>query len=94
MGMDLLRCGVDGFGGWRPCLATNGSLFSVGPLTKIIGFNLGNPTAHGTGGWYGRGLPVPMHVKAHGTTFSSVVNFSMPLTRFHSVIACPVVIMM
>ena len=75
MVMDLLRCGADGSGGWRLCLATNGSLFGVGPVTKLIGFDLRKAAAHGTGGRYGRGLPVPMPVKVHGTVSSSVVNF-------------------
>ena len=80
MVMDLLRCGVDGSGGWRLCLATNGSPFSVGPFTTFIVFDLGNAAAGGTGGQYGRGLPVPMPVKAPGTAFPSVVNFAMLLT--------------
>ena len=89
----LLRCGVDGSDGWRLCLATNGSLFSVGPFTTFIEFDLGNAAAHGTGGRYGRRLPIPMPVKAPGTTFPSVVNFPMLLTRFSSVIADPFAIM-
>ena len=79
MVMDLLRCGADGSGGWRLCLATNGSLFSVGPFTTFIGFDLGNAAAHGTGVWYMRGLPVQMLVKSPGTAFPSVDNFSMLL---------------
>ncbi len=93
MVVDLLRCGVDGSDGWRLCLATNGSLFGVGSFIELIGFDLGTAAAHGTGAWYGRGLPVPMPVKAPGTAFPSVVNFAMLLTRFPSVIACPFVIM-
>ena len=58
----------------------NGSLFNVGPFTTFIGFDLGNAAAGGTGGRYGRGLPVPMPVKASGTAFPSVVNFAMLLT--------------
>ena len=92
-GMDLLRCVADGSGGWRLCLATNGSLFSVGTFTTFLVFDLGNAAAGGTGGRYGRGLPVPMPVKAPGTASSSVVNFAMLLTRFSSVIAGPFVIM-
>ena len=84
MVMDLLRCGVDGSDGWRLYLATNGSL---------IGFDLGKAAAHGTGAWYGRGLPVPMPVIAPGTAFPSVINFAMLLTRFSSVIAGPFAIM-
>ena len=93
MVMDLLRCGVDGSDGWRLCLATNGSLFGVGPFTKLIGFDLRKAAVHGTGGRYGRGLPVPMPVKVPGAASSSVVNFAMLLTRFPSVIAVPFVIM-
>ena len=93
MVMDLLRCGVDGSDGWRLCLATNGSLFGVDPFTKLIGFDLRKATAHGTGGRYGRGLPVPVLVKTPGTAFPSVVNFAMLLTRFSSVIAGPFAIM-
>ena len=93
MVVDLLRCGADGSDGWRLCLAMNGSLFGVGPFTKLIGFYLRKAAAHGTGGRYGRGLPVPMPVKVHGTASSSVVNFAMLLTRFPSVIAGPFVIM-
>ena len=93
MVMDLLRCGADGSGGWRLYLATNGSLFSVGPFTKLTGFDLRKVAAHGMGGWYGWGLPVPMPVKVPGTASSSVVNFAMLLTRFPSVIAGPFVIM-
>ena len=91
--MDLLRCGVDGSDGWRLCLATNGSLFGVGSFTELIGFDLGKAAAHGTGAWYGRGLPVPMPVKASGTASSSLVNFAALMTRFSSVIAGPFVIM-
>ena len=92
-GMDLLRCVADGSGGWRLCLAMNGSLFDIGPFTTFIEFDLGNATAHGTGRLYGRGLPVPVPVKAPGTAFLSVVNFAMLLTQFSSVIACPFAIM-
>ena len=67
MVVDLLRCGADGSDGWRLCLATNGSLFGVGPFTKLIGFDLRKAAAHGTGGRYGRGLPVPMPVKVPGS---------------------------
>jgi hypothetical protein len=77
---DLLRCGADGSGGWRLCLAMNGSLFSVSPFTTLIVFDLGNAAVGGTCGWYGRGLPVPMPVKDIGTVFPSVVNFAMLLT--------------
>ena len=80
MVMDLLRCGVDGSDGWRLCLATNGSLFSVGPFTTFIVFDLGNGAAGGTDGRYGQGLPVPMPVKAPRTAFPSVVNLAMLLT--------------
>ena len=93
MGMDLLRCIADGSGGWRLCLATNGSLFGVSPFTKLIGFDLRKAAAHGTGGRYGWGLPVPMPVKVPGTASLSVVNFAMLLTWFPSVIAGPFVIM-
>ena len=93
MVVDLLRCGADGSDGWRLCFATNGSLFGVGPFTKLIGFDLRKAAVHGTGGRYGRGLPVPMLVKAHGTAFRSVVNFAMLLTRFSSAIAGPFVIL-
>ena len=71
----------------------NGSLFGIGPFTKIIGFDLRKAAAHGTGGRYGRGLPVPMPVKASGTASSSLVNFAALMTRFSSVIAGPFVIM-
>ena len=91
--MDLLRCVADGYGGWRLCLAMNGSLFSAGPFTTFIVFDLENAAAGGTGGRYGRGLPVLMPVKSPGTAFPSVVNFAMPLTRFSSVIAGPFAIM-
>ena len=93
MVVDLLRCGADGYDGWRLCLATNGSPFGVGPFTKLIGFDLRKAVAHGTGRQYGRGLPVPMPVKVPGTASSSVVNFVMLLTRFSLVIAGPFVIM-
>ena len=93
MGMDLLRCVADGSGGWRLCLATNDSLFGVGPFTKLIGFDLRKATVHGTGGRCGRGLPVPMPVKASGTASSSLVNFAALMMRFSSVIAGPFVIM-
>ena len=55
-------------------------------LHDFIVFDLGNAAVHGTGGRYGRGLPVPVPVKAPGTAFPSVVNFAMFLTRFSSVI--------
>ena len=45
--MDLLRCGADGSGGWRICLTTNCSLFSVGPFTTLMVFDLGNAAAGG-----------------------------------------------
>ena len=80
MVVDLLQCGVDGSDGWQLCLATNGSPFGVGPFTKLIGFDLRKAATHGTGGRYGRGLPVPMPVKVLGTASSSVVNFAMLLT--------------
>ena len=93
MVMDLLRYGVDGSDGWRLCLATNGSLFGVGSFTELIGFDLGKAAAHSTGAWYGRGLPVPMPIKASRTTSPSLVNFAALMTRFSSVIAGPFVIM-
>ena len=93
MVMDLLRCCVDGSDGWQLCLAMNGSLFGISPFTKLIGFDLRKAAAHGTGGRYGWGLPVPMPVKVPGTASSSVVNFAMLLTRFPSVITGPFVIM-
>ena len=68
---------------------SGGSLFGVGSFTYLIGFDLKNAAAASTGGWYGRGLPVPMPVKAPGTAFPSVINFAMLLTRFSSVIAGP-----
>jgi hypothetical protein len=61
-------------------LATNGPLYSVGPFTTFVGFDLGNVVVGGTGGWYRRGLPVPIPVKALGTAFPSVVKFAMFLT--------------
>jgi hypothetical protein len=56
-------------------LETNGSLFSIDSFKELIGFDLGNAVAHGTGSRYGRGLPVPMSVKAPRTACLSVSNF-------------------
>jgi hypothetical protein len=61
--VDLLRCGVNGSDGWRLCLAMNRSLFGVRSFIELIGFDLGKAATHSTGTWYGRGLPVPMHVE-------------------------------
>ncbi len=75
-------CGVDGSDGWQLCLATNGSLSGMASFTELIGFDLRKNAAPRTGGWYGRGLPVPMPVKAFGTASSSLVNFAALMTRF------------
>ena len=61
---------------------SGGYPFGVGSFTELIGFDLRKAAAHGTGGRYGRGLPVPVPVKAPGTAFPNVVNFSMLLTQF------------
>ena len=55
MVVDLLRCGVDGSGGWWLYLTTNGSLSGVALFTELIGFDLGKAAAPHTGGQYGRG---------------------------------------
>ena len=67
MVVDLLRCGVDRFDGWRLCLTMNGSLFGVAPFIELIGFDLRKAAAHGTGGRYGWGLLIPMPVKVPRT---------------------------
>jgi hypothetical protein len=59
---------------------------------KLIGFDLRKAAANRKGGWYGRGLLIPMPVKVPGTASSSVINFIMLLTRFSSVIEGPFVI--
>ena len=93
MVVDLLRCGVDGSDGWQLCLATNGSPFGVDPFTKLIGFDLRKATAHGTGGRYGRGLPIPVSSRPPGTDFRPLVDFAALVMRFSSVIAGPFAIM-
>ena len=67
----------------------NGSLFGVESFTELIGFDLGNLAAHSTGGWYGRGLPIPVSAKPSRTDFDPLVDFAALVTRFSSVIAGP-----
>jgi hypothetical protein len=93
MGIDLLWCVADGSGGWWLCLAISSSLFSVSPFTTFIVFDLGNAAVSHTGGRYGWGFPLPMPVKAVEFAFPSVLNFSMLLTRFSSVLGGPFAIM-
>jgi hypothetical protein len=67
----------------------NGSLFSVVPFRTFIVFDLGNAAVGGTGGRYGRGLPVPVSAIAPGTDFLTLVDFDASMTRLSSVIAGP-----